>query len=99
MINRFTGALLDSGVDRVHPDAIVHALYFTLKYGLELEGNKPEVEEKLKRVIEIDDCLAQVLAREYAIRHGMKGVRDKVRRRTDKLKGSEKEGKATGIGC
>ena len=86
VINRFAGALLDKGIQRIYPDAVVHALYFTLKYGLELKGNKLAVEEKLRQVIEIDDCLAQVLAREYAIRHGMKSVRDRVRRRTDKLK-------------
>ena len=90
VIGRFAGELLDRGIQRVYPDAVVHALWFALKYDLKLEGNNSVVEEKLKQVIEMDDCLAQVLTREYAIRHRMKNVRDGIRRRTDKLKGLER---------
>ena len=85
VIKRFAVSLLEWGIQRVYTDAIVHALYFTLKYHLTL--NRPKIEESLVEVIEIDDCLAHVLAREYAIRHGIKSVRDRVRKRADRLKG------------
>ena len=90
VINRFAGELLDKGIQRVYPDAVVHALWFALKYDLKLKEDNALVEEKLKQVIEMDDCLAQVLTREYAIRHRMRSVRDGIRRRTDKLKGLER---------
>lgn len=90
VINRFVGLLLDRGIQRVYSDAVVHALYFALKYQLKFKASSSVVEEKLNEVIEIDDCLALVLAREYAIRHGIKSIRDRIRRRTDKLKGLQR---------
>lgn len=85
VIKRFAASLLEWGIQRLYSDAIVHALYLTLKYRLTLNTSK--VEDSLVEVIKIDDCVAQVLAREYAIRHGMRSIRDRVRKRTDKLKG------------
>ena len=90
VVNRFVRSLLDRGIQRIYADAVVHALYLALKYRLKLNASSSVVEEELNEVIEMDDCLALVLTREYAIRHGMKSVRDRIRRHTDKLKGLQR---------
>ena len=90
VINRFAASLLDRGIQRIYADAVVHALYFALKYDLSLNSDRSVVEGKLKEAIKMDDCLLQVLAREYAIRHRMNSVRNGIRRRTDRLKGMER---------
>jgi len=87
VVRRFVGSLLDRGIQRIYADAVVYALYLALKYRLQLDTRKSVVEDKLKQVIEMDDCLALVLAREYAIRHGVQTVRDGIWRRADRLKG------------
>ena len=90
VVNRFVGSLLDRGIQRIYADAVVHALYLALKYRLKLNASRTVVEEKLNEVIEMDDCLALVLTREYASRHGMKSVRGRIQRHTDKLKGLQR---------
>ncbi len=77
-------ALLKLGVERIQTDAIVHALHFMLKYDLKWDGR--EVEDTLGEVVDIGDCLSQVLAREYARRHRMTRIRNRVRRGTDRIK-------------
>lgn len=81
----FIEQLLAVGIQRIFPDAIAHALYYSLKHNLEL--NTPE--NKLREVIEIDDCLSNVLLLEYAKRYEAESIRKNIRRRTAKLKGTE----------
>ncbi len=81
----FTEQLLEIGIQRIFPDAIAHALYYSLKHNLQLSTPK----DKLQEVIEIDDCLSNVLLLEYAKRYGVKSIRGAIRRRADKLKGME----------
>ena len=81
----FIEQLLAIGIQRIHSDAIAHALYYSLKHNLQL--STPE--EKFREVIKIDDCLSDVLLLEYAKRHRIKSIRDAIRRRADKLKGME----------
>lgn len=87
VIKGFAVSLLEWGIQRVYTDAIVYALYFMLKYHLTV--TTPRFEESLVEAVKLDDCLAQVLSREYAIRQGIRRVRDRVRKRADKLKGLE----------
>lgn len=81
----FIEQLLAIGIQRIFPDAIAHALYYSLKHNLQL--STPE--DKLREVIEIDDCLSNVLLLEYAKRYGVNSIREDIRRRADKLKGTD----------
>ncbi|MDE2727171.1 MAG: RNA-directed DNA polymerase [Gemmatimonadota bacterium] len=81
----FIEKLLTIGIQRIFPDAIAHALYYSLKHNLRVTTS----EYKLRKVLEIDDCLSNVLLLEYAKRHNVKNIRDAIRRRTNKLKGTE----------
>ena len=81
--------LLAIGIQRIFPDAIAHALYYSLKHNLKL--STPE--DKLREIIKIDDCLSDVLLLEYAKRHRIKSILDAIRRRADKLKGMETQEK------
>ncbi|MYB67643.1 MAG: RNA-directed DNA polymerase [Gemmatimonadetes bacterium] len=81
----FTEHLIAIGIQRIFPDAIAHALYYSLKHNLQL--TTPE--DKLQEAIEIDDCLSNVLLLEYAKRYRVKSIRDAIRRHADKLKGME----------
>ena len=81
----FIEQLLAIGIQRIFPDAIAHALYYSLKHNLQL--STPE--DKLREVIEIDDCLSNVLLLEYAKRYGVKSIREDIRRHANRLKGTD----------
>ena len=85
VILEFIEELLEIGIQRIYSDAIVHALYYTLKYDLQLSTS----EDKLREIIEIDDCLSDVLLLEYAKRYRIMRIQRAIRRRADKLKGME----------
>lgn len=81
----FIEQLLAIGIQRIYPDVIAHALYYSLKHSLRL--TTPE--DKLLEVIKIDDCLSNVLLLAYAKRFRVKSIIDAVRRHVDKLKDME----------
>ena len=85
VIPDFIEQLLAIGIQRIYSDAITYSLYYSLKHNFQL--STPE--EKLQEIIEIDDCLSNVLLLEYAKRYEIKSIRDAIRRRTDRLKGME----------
>ena len=82
-IGEFIELLLEVGVEMLHPDAIAHALYYTLKYGLRL-GKKSEA--RFREIIDLDDCLCDVLLFEYAKLYRIKQVQTDIRKRTNRLK-------------
>ena len=86
VVLKFAERLLEIGIQRIYPDAIAYALYYSLKYDLQFK--MPE--DKLhKNIIEIDDCLSQVLLLEYAKRHKIKSIRKAIRNRARRLRGME----------
>ena len=85
IIFKFVVELLEIGIHKIYPDAIVYALYYSLKYNLSFDISKKQFED----IFVIDDCFSYVLLREYAKRHKSSEIRDKVRRRADKLKKEE----------
>jgi len=78
----FTEQLLSIGIQKIFPDAIAHAMYYALKHSLLLTTT----EDMLHAVINIEDCISNVLLLEYARSHGIESIRDKIRRRLEKLK-------------
>ena len=85
-ILEFSEKLLEIGIQRIYPDAIAHALYYSLKHDFQFK--MPE--DKLhKNIIEIDDCLSQVLLLEYAKRHKIKSIWKAIRNRARRLRGMD----------
>ncbi len=83
VMREFVDELLAIGIQRIYPDAIAHALYSALKYNLRFNGSE---ETDADQIIKIDDCISVVLLWEYAKRHKIKTIQDKIRRRAEKLK-------------
>ena len=85
VINTFATELLQTGVRRIYPDAIAHALFYAIQHDLTL----PVTEALLKRAVMIDDCICDVLLFEYAKRRKLKLLTQAVKKRADNLKGLE----------
>ena len=81
----FTEELMDTGIQRIYSDAIAHALYYSLKHNLQLRMS----EDKLRKIIEIDDCLSEVLLLEYAERHKIESIREAIETRAEELQDME----------
>ena len=85
-IQNFVELLLDMGIKKLYPDAIAHALYYSLKYGIKLR----QTEDQLREIIQLDDCISDVLLLEYSRRNGLQRIRSALRRRVARLKGMER---------
>lgn len=79
----FVRRSLELGLRKIYPDTIAHALYYAL------HNNLPNGfdESQLKQVIEVDDCICDVLTFEYAKKHKLSATRTLVRKRANNLKG------------
>lgn len=78
--------LIRIGMDKIHPDSIAHALYFAIEHDFEIHL----AEDKLKAIIQIDDCLSNVLLWEYATRRSLTKINRWLRARADNLQRQEK---------
>lgn len=76
----FCKRLLEIGVKRIYPDAIAFALYYAIRFEIELP------EESLLDIIPLDDCISLVLLWEYAERHEIVRIRKDIQDRTEELK-------------
>ena len=85
IIRDFVEQLLDIGIQKLYPDAISYALYYSLAYDVQIR----DIESVFGDIIGIDDCVADVLLLEYARRHKIDKTRRQIRRRADRLKGME----------
>lgn len=83
-IKEFCRQLLEIGVQRIYPDAIAHALYYAIKFDIELSP------EKLVEVVPIDDCISLVLLWEYAQQNDLSEIISSIRGKTDSLKNLER---------
>jgi hypothetical protein len=81
----FLTALVNLGIRKLYPDTICQALYLALKYQVVLALS----EEELLKLVEIDDCVANVLLLEYANRHSLAVVRAAVMNRAESLKSDD----------
>ncbi len=89
VILEFSKQLLTIGIQRILPDAIAHALYYSLKHRLQLTTPA----EKLLEIIKIDDCISDVLLLEYVKRYRVDNTRNAIRKRTNMLKGMDSQEK------
>lgn len=81
-IAEFATALVQLGLRKLYPDAIAHAIFLSLKYDFSI-GLK---DEQFKEVVNLDDCIANVLLLEYAKVRGRKKLEKAVKRRANELK-------------
>ncbi len=84
-VAEFSSALAKMGVRKLYPDAIAHALYYVLKHGVELSLDDQELIE----IVTLDDCIANVLLFEYAIRHKRTKVVSAINERVDEIKSAD----------
>lgn len=85
VIRDFIKQLLDIGIQKLYPDAISYALYYSLAYDVQIR----DLESIFRDIVGLDDCVADVLLLEYARRHKIGRIQDQIRRRTNRLKGME----------
>jgi hypothetical protein len=81
----FSTALIRLGAKRIYPDAIARALFLALKYQIALGVSETE----LVGIVQLDDCVANVLLLEYAKKQGLKKVQAAVKKRATLLKGDD----------
>jgi hypothetical protein len=84
VIRDFCRQLLEIGIQRIYPDAIAHALYYAIKFDVELGASR------LLDVIPIHDCISLVMLWEYAERCELLDVQNAIRTITDELKNSDR---------
>ncbi len=90
VVQEFSSRLLGIASDKLYPDAACHALYLALKYGTELTTLDEDVGDAL---VEMNDCLSNVLLLQYTSRHGLSGLRARVAGRAASLKGLPQQDK------
>lgn len=78
--------LIKIGTKKIYPDSIAHALYFAIERDFEITLS----EDELNTIIQIDDCLTNVLLWEYAARRDLDEFKKPLRKRVEELKGQEK---------
>lgn len=84
-IATFVDTLIRIGIQKVHPDSVVHAIFLALKYEIELEI----VRERWNEILELDDCLTTVLLLEYATKNQLTSVSSGIKKRSLSLKSSD----------
>lgn len=80
-IAEFLTALVRMGLQKIYPDALSHALFLALKYDLVLDLK----DDILIEIVALDDCVANVLLREYAKMRGRNKVVSAVNQRANEL--------------
>ena len=81
IIYDFIVSLIRAGIQKIYPDAIAHGLYYSLIYRMPLS----QLEADLLDVVDIGDCLTNVLLLEYAGLFGAPKIRSRVQQFTDSL--------------
>lgn len=85
-IEGFVNKLIRVGVEKIYPDSIAFALYYSLKYNIVINLS----EDQLREIVTIDDCLTNVLLWEYSKLHTLTKVKKWLKSRADNLKKLEK---------
>ena len=84
-IATFSTALVKLGVTKIYPDTIAQAIFLALKHQFKLALSEAE----LAAVVDLDDCVTNVLLLEYAREHSLATVQAAVNKRAALLKTDE----------
>ena len=85
VISQFIEPLLEIGVQKIYPDAIAFALYYSLKQSY----RSRLIDSNFGEIIKIDDCLSIVLLLQYARLHRIENIQKSVRAYASKLRDVE----------
>lgn len=80
-IAEFSALLIALGTKKLYPDTICHALYYALKHDVVI----PVADANLLEILNLDDCLANVLLLEYANKYALKKVKTAIKKRSSEL--------------
>ena len=84
-IETFCKDLFEIGMQKLYPDAVAHALYYSIKYNFEIDI----IRDKSKEVIKLDDAIVNVLLLEYAKKHTLNDIEKQVKKRSAQLKSED----------
>ena len=86
----FINELFDVALERSHPSALCHSLHLALEHKVRLEGLRSAgVNETVREIDRMNDCLGLVLLYIYATRHRLSSTRIKVSRRAAGLRSAD----------
>lgn len=78
----FLDKLIRKGHEKIYTDAIAHGLCYALQYGIQL-NLEPEIFEG---IVNLDDCVVNVLLFEYAKQHERKDILKLLKKKSKALK-------------
>ena len=81
----FSTALARLGAKKIYPDAIAQALFLAFKYQVALGLSEAE----LTGIVQLDDCVTNVLLLEYAKKQGLNKVQAAIKKRATLLKADD----------
>lgn len=79
-IASFANYLIIMGTQKLYPDAIAHGFYYALKYQIDL------VFKNSQDIINIDDCIVNVLFLKYTESHNLQDIKSKIKERSNQIK-------------
>lgn len=85
----FAADIIRMGIRKLYPDTIAHGIYYALKHEQKLSLSEAE----LAPIVEIDDCITNVLLFEYETKHELTSLRSKINARAQLLKGVDQREK------
>ena len=85
-ISKFCTALIELGLQKLYPDAIAHAIYYSIRYKAKIDLS----DQKLIDIILLDDCLTSVLLLEYGKYINSQFLQKELMKHADLLKSGDK---------
>lgn len=82
-IKNFSDTLIRLGIRKLYPDAIAHGFYYAMKYAAD---PLPLSENDLLEIMNIDDCIVNVLLLEYSRKHNLNKVQKKINKHAAEFK-------------
>lgn len=81
-VSEFSSALAKIGLRKLYPDSIAHALFYALKHEVQLNLN----DDEFKEIVDLDDCIVNVLLFEYTNRNKSAKVVSAIKNRAKEIK-------------
>lgn len=81
-IKEYIGELFELGLQALSPEAIAYALYYALKY----DYNLARPEREILRILELEDCVANLLLWKYCSMRGLPNVANQIKAQVDAYK-------------
>ncbi len=86
VIETFCNDLYRLGMQKLYPDAVTHALYYAIKYDLEIMLTRDDS----KKIVKLDDAITTVLFLEYVKKFSLTEFEKLIKKRALQLKSEER---------